>query len=118
GAGMKERGHGVVINIADLAGIQSWKGYAAHGVSKAGLIHLTKIAARALAPEVRVAAIAPGTVLPPEDLTAEEIETLADRAPLKRIGGPDDVADAVLHLARADFVTGEVLVVDGGRLLE
>jgi pteridine reductase len=114
-AGMRERGAGVVVNLADLAGLQSWRGYAAHGVSKAGLIHLTRVAARALAPEIRVNAIAPGTVLPPEDTPDDEIERLARRAPLQRIGAPDDVLDALLYLVRADFVTGQVLVVDGGR---
>ncbi len=117
GLAMKERGSGVVVNMGDLAGIQSWSGYAAHSISKAGLLHLTRIAARALAPEVRVAAIAPGTVLPPEDLSASEVDQLARRAPLRRIGSPEDVVEALLYLIRADFVTGEVLVLDGGRLL-
>src|SRR5690606_37550169 len=65
GAAMKARGRGVIVNLGDLAGLQSWQGYAAHSVSKAGILHLTRVAARALAPEVRVNAIAPGTVLPP-----------------------------------------------------
>lgn len=108
---------GVVVNLADLAGLQAWEGYAAHGVSKAGLVHLTRVAARALAPRVRVNAIAPGAVLPPDGLSADEVAHLASLAPLRRIGSPDDVVQAVLYLARADFVTGEVLVVDGGRLL-
>jgi pteridine reductase len=113
--GMRARGSGVVVNIADLAGVQAWKGYAVHGISKAGLIHFTRIAARALAPEVRVAAVAPGTVLPPESATPHEVEQLARRTPLQRIGSPEDVVRAVLYLARADFVTGTVLTVDGGR---
>ncbi|HET6231422.1 MAG TPA: SDR family oxidoreductase [Longimicrobiaceae bacterium] len=108
---------GVVVNIADLAGMQAWEGYAAHSISKAGLIHLTKVAARALAPEVRVVAIAPGTVLPPENLGEDEVRRLAERAPLRRNGSPDDVVAALLYLLRADFVTGDTLVVDGGRLL-
>jgi pteridine reductase len=117
GARMKAGGEGVVVNLADLAGIQAWNGYAAHAVSKAGLIHLTRVAARALGPEVRVVGIAPGTVLPPEDLSEEEVHRLAERAPLRRIGSPADVVDAVLYLVRASFVTGEVLALDGGRLL-
>ena len=117
GAAMRKRGAGVIVNMADLAGLQSWEGYAAHSISKAGVVHLTKISARALAPEVRVSAIAPGTVLPPEDLSEEEIRRLAERAPLKRNGSPDDVVQAVLYLVRADFVTGEILVLDGGRML-
>jgi pteridine reductase len=116
-AGMRQRGGGVVVNLADLAGLQAWAGYVVHAVSKAGLVHLTRVAARSLAPHVRVNAIAPGTVLPPENLSAEQIEGLARRTPLRRIGDPQDVLDALLYLVRADFVTGEVLVVDGGRLV-
>lgn len=117
GGKMKSRGSGVIINMADLAGLQAWSGYAAHGISKAGLIHLTKVAARALAPEVRVAGIAPGTVMPPEDLPEREIQALADRTPLKRNGSAEDVAEAILFLVRSGFITGEVIAVDGGRLL-
>ena len=117
GARMRATGGGCIINLGDLAGIQSWSGYAAHGVAKAGLLHLTRVAARALAPEVRVNAIAPGTVLPPDDLPQKEIDALTRRTPLQRIGSPEDVADAVLYLAGARFVTGETIVVDGGRLL-
>lgn len=115
-ATLRER-RGVVVNLADLAGMQAWDGYAAHAVSKAGLIHLTRVAARSLAPEVRVCAIAPGTVLPPEEMDDEQVRHLAQRAPLKRNGSPDDVIRALLYLLEAEFVTGEVLVVDGGRRL-
>jgi pteridine reductase len=115
-ATLRER-RGVVINMADLAGIQTWGAYAAHGISKAGVIHLTRVAARSLAPEVRVNGIAPGTVLPPESMSDEEIRQLAERAPLKRNGSPEDVVRALRYLLQADFVTGETLVVDGGRLL-
>jgi NAD(P)-dependent dehydrogenase (short-subunit alcohol dehydrogenase family) len=117
GQAMRERGGGVIVNMGDLAGLQSWVGYAAHAVSKAGLIHLTKVAARALAPEVRVNCIAPGTVLPPDDQSREESERLAQRAPLRRNGSPEDVLQALLYLVRADFVTGDVIVLDGGRML-
>ncbi len=116
--GMRARGAGVVVNLADLAGLRPWASYAAHSVSKAGLVHLTRVAARALAPEVRVVAIAPGTVLPPEDLSSGEVDRLARNTPLGRNGSPDDVVQAVLYLLRADFVTGEVLVLDGGRILK
>ncbi|HEV2148961.1 MAG TPA: SDR family oxidoreductase [Longimicrobiaceae bacterium] len=115
--GMRERGGGAVVNLADLAGLQSWQGYAAHSISKAGLVQLTKVAARALAPEIRVNAIAPGTVLPPDDFPDDQVRRLAERAPLRRNGTPGDVVEALLYLLRADFVTGEVLIVDGGRML-
>jgi NAD(P)-dependent dehydrogenase (short-subunit alcohol dehydrogenase family) len=117
GGAMKARGAGVIVNLGDLAGIQTWKGYAAHAVSKAGLLHFTRVAARALAPEVRVNAIAPGTVLPPEDFPEEEVRALARRAPLARNGSPRDVVEAALYLIAADFVTGETILLDGGRRL-
>jgi pteridine reductase len=115
--GMRARGGGTIVNLADLAGLQAWAAYAVHAVSKAALIHMTRVAARSLAPAIRVNAIAPGTVLPPEDMPEDEIQRLARRAPLRRIGSPDDVLEALLYLLRADFVTGEVLVVDGGRMV-
>ena len=108
---------GVVINMADLAGIQSWAAYAAHGISKAGVVHLTRVAARSLAPDVRVCGIAPGTVLPPDGMSDGEIQALAERAPLQKNGSPEDVVRALRYLLSAGFVTGETLVVDGGRLL-
>lgn len=113
---LREAG-GSVVNIVDLSAWQPWLGYPHHSVSKAGLLQLTRIQARALAPEVRVNAVAPGAVLLPEGTSAEEREMLVRRAALKRIGSPEDVADAVLFLAKAGFVTGEVIRVDGGRTL-
>ena len=113
---LRER-NGVVVNIADLSGIQAWRKFVHHGVSKAGLIHLTRAAARALAPEVRVNCIVPGTVLPPEDYTEAQVERSATLAALRRIGSPEDVVEALLYLVRSDFSTGVVLPVDGGRLL-
>lgn len=108
---------GCVVNITDLSAFQAWTEYPHHAVSKAALAHLTRIQARALAPEVRVNAIAPGAVLPPDDWPEERWEALAARATLQKTGSPDDVVQAVLYLVRADFVTGLVLPVDGGRLL-
>ncbi|HET7463442.1 MAG TPA: SDR family oxidoreductase [Longimicrobium sp.] len=108
---------GCVVNLCDLAGVQTWAAYAAHGVSKAGLVHLTRVAARSLAPEVRVNGIAPGAVLPPESMGRDELDALARSTPLQRLGSPDDVTRAVLYLLHADYVTGEILTVDGGRML-
>lgn len=110
--------HGKVINLADLGGLEPWPGYAAHSVSKAGVVMLTKVLARALAPDVTVNAIAPGTVLVPDSYSAAERERLAAATPLRRLGKPSDATDAILYLLeRGDFVTGETLVVDGGRIL-
>jgi len=107
---------GKVINLADLAGLEPWSGFAAHSVSKAGVVMLTKILALSLAPDITVNAIAPGAVLVPDEYDAEERERLARATPLRRLGDPADVISALLYLLEGgDFVTGEVLVVDGGR---
>ena len=109
---------GNVVNIADLAAFQApWTEHPDHAVSKSALAHLTRIQARVLAPEVRVNAVAPGAVLPPEGYSDDRLRALAAGSPLKRLGTPDDVVQAVLYLTSAPFVTGHVLVVDGGRLL-
>lgn len=107
---------GKVINIADLAGLEPWPGFVAHSISKAGVVMLTQVLALSLAPEVTVNAIAPGAVLVPDEYDAEERERLARATPLRRLGTPADVVSALLYLLEGgDFVTGEVLVVDGGR---
>lgn len=109
---------GKVVNLADVGGLEPWPRYAAHCVSKAGVVMLTETLARALAPEVTVNAVAPGAVLPPEDWDEASREHLARTTPLKRLGSPDDVTAAVLYLLeQGDYVTGTTLVVDGGRLI-
>jgi pteridine reductase len=109
---------GKVVNMADLSGLEPWPGFAAHSISKAGVVMLTKVLAHALAPEVTVNAIAPGAVLVPEEYDAEERDRLARTTPLRRLGSPADAVAALLYLLEGgDYVTGEVLVVDGGRLL-
>jgi pteridine reductase len=104
---------GVIVNLVDLSAVQAWPSFAHHAVSKAGLLHLTRVLARALAPDIRVNSIAPGTVLPPE---AYEGDASGKRV-LRRAGEPADVVGALLYLIRSDFVTGENLVIDGGRTL-
>ena len=112
------RARGKVVNLADLAGLEPWPAFAAHSISKAGVVMLTKVMARALAPDITVNAIAPGAVLVPEAYDEAERDRLARSTPLGRLGQPADVTDAVLYLLESgDFVTGEVLVVDGGRHL-
>ncbi|HJU66146.1 MAG TPA: SDR family oxidoreductase [Gemmatimonadaceae bacterium] len=114
-ARVMREGGGAIVNIADLAGLESWPAYIPHGISKAGVIHMTRALARTLAPTIRVNAIAPGAVLLPDGWSAADAERLASTTPLRRIGSPEDVAAAVLYLLGADYVTGEVLIVDGGR---
>jgi pteridine reductase len=107
---------GCIINFADVGGILGWTGYIPHSISKAGVIMLTRCLAKELAPEVRVNALAPGTITLPDD--APELEAnFIQQAPLKRSGEPIDIVEAVTYLATAKFVTGHTLVIDGGRVL-
>lgn len=105
---------GSVVNIVDLSALKPWTSHPVHSVAKAGLLHLTRVMARRLAPEVRVNAIAPGDVLLPTHYSEADAERARGQVPLGRIGTPGDVVEAVRFLARADYVTGEVIVVDGG----
>jgi pteridine reductase len=111
---LRVSGHGSIVNFASLGGLLAWPNYVHYCVSKAGVIMLTRTLSRALAPEIRVNAIAPGTISFPDDAPGIA-EDFIRRAPLKRTGRPEDIAGAVSYLAQADFVTGQVLVVDGGR---
>lgn len=110
------RTQGVIVNFADTGGMLGWTGYIPHSVSKAGVIMLTKVLAKALAPEVRVNAIAPGTITMEGDSPELEADFIK-RAPLRRTGKPEDITDTVLFLVQSKFITGQVLVVDGGRTL-
>jgi pteridine reductase len=105
---------GVVVMIEDVAAYQPWPSFAPHSAAKAAQAMLTRVFARALAPEVRVCGIAPGPIaVEPGQEARRAGETL-----LGRIGTPNDVADAVLYLIGASFVTGTSLVLDGGRMLQ
>lgn len=110
---LRESG-GAVVMIEDVAAYQPWPSFAVHSAAKAAQAMLTRVFARALAPEVRVCGVAPGPVaVAPGQEERRAAETL-----LGRVGSPEDVAEAVVFLAGADFVTGSSLVVDGGRLLQ
>jgi NAD(P)-dependent dehydrogenase (short-subunit alcohol dehydrogenase family) len=112
------RAKGKIVNLADIAGMEPWPAYVPHCTSKAGVIMLTKALARALAPDIAVNAVAPGAVLLPEDWDEKAREQIRTTTPLERLGSPDDVVAAVRFLlAGTDYVTGTVLVVDGGRLI-
>jgi len=111
---MGDRG-GVIVNISDLAGLETWRDYIPHGISKAGVIQMTRALAHALAPHIRVNAIAPGAVLLPAVWDEAAAAHLAATTPLRHLGSPEDVVGAVLYLIQADYVTGDTLVVDGGR---
>ncbi|HWG59868.1 MAG TPA: SDR family NAD(P)-dependent oxidoreductase [Candidatus Acidoferrales bacterium] len=111
---MKRQGRGRIINISSLGGILAWPAFTHYCVSKAGVIMLTKCLARALAPEILVNSVAPGTTQ--FEGEAPDQEYIA-RAPLRRTGTGEEIADAVAYFAKAEFVTGQVLAVDGGRML-
>lgn len=107
--------HGVIVNIADLAAFETWPAYIPHGISKSGVVHMTRSLARILAPDVRVAGIAPGAVLLPEKWDPEAVEHLRQTTPLARMGSPSDVTATVLFILDSDYLTGETIIVDGGR---
>ncbi|MGB9465130.1 MAG: SDR family oxidoreductase [Candidatus Acidiferrum sp.] len=115
-APMLKKSRGVIINFADVGGILAWPGYVPHCVSKAGVIMLTRCLAKTLGPAVRVNAIAPGTITLEGDPPEWETDYVR-RAPLGRTGSPDDIGDAVSYLIHAEFMTGQVLILDGGRTL-
>jgi pteridine reductase len=108
------RTRGCVVMIEDVAGYQPWPAFVAHSAAKAAQAMLTRVLARALAPEVRVCGVAPGPVA----VERGQEQRRASETLLGRVGSPDDVAGAVAYLAGADFVTGATLVVDGGRALK
>jgi pteridine reductase len=111
---MAERG-GAIVNIADLAALETWPAYIPHGLSKGVVVDMTRALARQLAPSVRVNAVAPGVIMLPEGWQAEVGERLRLTTPLKRLGSVNDVVGAVIYLLEAEYVTGETIVVDGGR---
>jgi pteridine reductase len=109
------RDGGTIVNIADHMADEPWPDHVVHGVSKAGVVALTRHLAAALAPRVRVNAVSPGFVLAPPGMPEAVAERFAAETPLRRLGTPDDVAQAVAYLLDATYVTGETLHVDGGR---
>ena len=112
-----KRARGSVVAITCISAERPWKNYIPYAVSKAALAHLVEGLAIGLSPEVRVNAVAPGTVMPPDDYDSEKVDKLRARAPLDRIGSADDVARAVVFLAQNDYLTGQTITVDGGRSL-
>jgi NAD(P)-dependent dehydrogenase (short-subunit alcohol dehydrogenase family) len=115
---MQRQKRGRIVNIASLGGLQAWSEYMHYCASKAGLIMLTRCLAKALAPHIQVNSVAPGTILFPGEKPDPLIQKVVERTPLKRAGRPEDIAELVLYLAtRGDFITGQVLVVDGGQAI-
>lgn len=113
---LAKSGHGVIINFADIGGLLGWREFLPHSLSKAGIILMTRILAKELATAIRVNALAPGTITMPGDPPEWQADFVR-QAPLRRTGRPEEIADAVLYLITAEFITGQTLVLDGGRTL-
>ncbi|HLO33012.1 MAG TPA: SDR family oxidoreductase [Anaerolineales bacterium] len=111
---MKMTDGGLIVNITDIGAQKAWSRYPSYTVSKAALEALTKILARALAPQIRVNAIAPGFVLQSDIVTDEEWQRLINRIPLKRPARPEEIASALEFLWKNEYITGQTIVVDGG----
>ena len=112
---MMKRESGKIINIVDVAGEVIWPGYFAYSVSKAALIAVNRGLAKAYAPAIQVNGIAPGPVLFPDHYTEEQKRSAIERTLLKRAGHPSDIVNAVVFLIENDYITGEIIHVDGGR---
>jgi len=105
---------GLIVNITDVGAQKAWSRYPSYTVSKAALESLTRILARALAPKIRVNAIAPGFVLQSDIVSAEEWQRLINRIPLKRPARSEEIASALEFLLQNEYITGQTIVVDGG----
>lgn len=108
---------GAIVNIADWRAVRPGPSHISYTLTKAGIVAMTQGLALALAPNIRVNAIAPGAILPPPGEDEAYLDRLAERIPLKRHGGPEEVARALLYLLEAEFVTGQVMFVEGGERL-
>ena len=111
---MEQAEGGCIVNIADLSGLEPWATYPAHSISKAGLIMLTQVMAKALGPKIRVNAIAPGPVAKPPEWDEARWRKVGEHTALRRPGNPQNVAQTVIFLLENDYLTGETIVVDGG----
>jgi pteridine reductase len=111
------KNEGAIVNIVDIHAERPLKGYPVYSIAKAGLAAMTRSLAIELAPRVRVNAVAPGAIAWPDDgqFDPAERERIVATTPLARIGGPEDIAQAVHFLACAGYVTGQIVAVDGGR---
>lgn len=107
--------HPSIVHITDIMGERATAGYAHYGITKAALIHLTRSLAVELAPAIRVNGVSPGTVAFPEDFDEDIRQKILQRIPLKREGTPRDIARATLYFAQNEYVTGQIIAVDGGR---
>jgi len=105
---------GLIVNMTDTGAQKAWSRFPTYTISKAGLEAMTKILARAYAPDIRVNSIAPGLVLPSDSITAEEWERLVQRLPLKRSADLTEISSALRFLIHNAYITGQTIAVDGG----
>ncbi len=105
---------GCIINISDSGAGRLWTGYPAYTISKAGVDLLTRLMAKSYAPNIRVNAISPGLIMPPDDFSQSEWERLVQRLPLNTAGSPHWVCDAIGFILRNEYITGQMIAIDGG----
>ena len=113
---MIRQGQGVIINVADLSVYEVWPSFGHHAIAKAGVVQLTRYAARELGPAIRCNAVAPGPVLLPPDFTPEQTQAARDHTLVKRLGAPEDVSRTIAFLIEHDYLTGHVYFIDGGQM--
>lgn len=115
---LRRADNGSVVNITSIAGLKTFGSSIPYAVSKAGLNHMTRLLAKVLGPDIRVNGVAPGLVNTPWTEGWDEVRRMVEEiTPMRSEAVPDDVAEAVLYLARSTFVTGDIVVVDGGHSL-
>jgi len=113
-ASLRMKRGGLIVNVSDIGASKAWSRFPSYTVSKAAIESLTKVLARSFAPSVRVNAIAPGLVLPSENVSIEEWDRLVQRMPLKRTATTEEIASALEFLLKNEYITGQTIVVDGG----
>lgn len=108
---------GCIVNMVDIHAQRPLKNHSIYSMAKSSLVTLTRSLAKELAPQVRVNGVAPGAILWPENITEQEKESILKQIPLARIGNPKDIANTILFLIESDYITGQIIAVDGGRSL-
>ncbi len=118
GSHMLKHGSGKIVNIADWSALRPYTNYLPYSIAKAGVIAMTQVLAKTLAPKIQVNCVSPGAVMLPENFSARAKREIIKKTPLARIGSPEDIAAGVLFfLEGTDFATGSNLIIDGGQLI-
>jgi NAD(P)-dependent dehydrogenase (short-subunit alcohol dehydrogenase family) len=114
---LRKSGNPLVINIASLGGLQNWTGYIPYSLSKTAQIKLTYLLARKLAPKIRVNAIAPGTIIVDGEEMGTPQKINMKKIPLRKYGSPKEIIEAIRFIINCEYLTGVVIPIDGGRIL-